>query len=191
EEALRESETRYRSMIEATFDGVAIHQDGVMVDVNQGFCKMFGCERSEAIGRSVLDFIAEEAREAVLRNVRAGLQQPYEAVGVRRHGSRFDVEIVGRTYGPTGKGMGVAALRDITQRKVAERQRDLFAQTEKLRAIGQTASGVAHDLNQFLGLIVGHSELALTALSETGPDGETLPESLRIIHQAAMDGADT
>src|SRR5262249_33210433 len=66
EEALRDSETRYRGMIEATFDGVAIQQDGVLVDVNQGFCEMFGCERSEAIGRSVLDFIAEEARETVL-----------------------------------------------------------------------------------------------------------------------------
>src|SRR5262249_5191875 len=101
------------------------------------------------------------------------------------------VEIVGRTYGPTGKGMGAAALRDITQRKVAERQCDLFAQTEKLRAIGQLASGAAHDLNQLLGLTVGHREHALTTLSQTGHDGETLPESLRMIHQSAMDGVDT
>ena len=55
-------------------------------------------------------------------------------------------------------------LRDITLRKEAEQQREALAQTEKLRALGQMAVGIAHDLNQSLMLVASYSDLARTAL---------------------------
>jgi CheY-like chemotaxis protein len=57
--------------------------------------------------------------------------------------------------------------------------------------LGQIASGVAHDLNQSLGLIAGHGDLALRALGEPSPNIAALGESLNIVAQAAMDGAGT
>jgi CheY-like chemotaxis protein/nitrogen-specific signal transduction histidine kinase len=78
----------------------------------------------------------------------------------------------------------VIALRE-------RRRREALAQTEKLRALGQMASGVAHDLNQYLGLVAGHSELALRALGDPTPDLAAAADDLRIVIKAAMDGAAT
>jgi signal transduction histidine kinase len=64
-------------------------------------------------------------------------------------------------------------------------------QTDKLRALGQMAGGIAHDLNQSLGLVVGHGDLALQALENAEPDVARARESLRVIMQAAIDGGET
>jgi signal transduction histidine kinase/CheY-like chemotaxis protein len=71
----------------------------------------------------------------------------------------------------------------------AEEQRRLLVEGEKLRALGEMASGVAHDLNQYLGLVAGHGELALHEVDRPGLDRDSLRESLRAVVQAAMDGA--
>ena len=85
----------------------------------------------------------------------------------------------------------VVTFRDISREKEAERQRRTLAQSEKLRALGQLAGGVAHDLNQSLGLVVGHSELALDAIGQASGFPEELRESLETIMQGALDGAQT
>jgi CheY-like chemotaxis protein/anti-sigma regulatory factor (Ser/Thr protein kinase) len=80
---------------------------------------------------------------------------------------------------------------DITERKEAEHQRQVLAQAEKMRALGQMASGTAHDLNQSLGLIAGYGDLAQRALQQAPIDTEALNEALPIISQAAIDGGQT
>jgi signal transduction histidine kinase/CheY-like chemotaxis protein len=72
------------------------------------------------------------------------------------------------------------------------RQRQLEGgQAEKLRAIGQLASGVAHDLNQSLGIISGYSELAAQALERPTIEKDALREDLALITRAAQDGGET
>jgi CheY-like chemotaxis protein/nitrogen-specific signal transduction histidine kinase len=78
----------------------------------------------------------------------------------------------------------VSSFIDVTERKEAERRLQEFAQADKLRALGQMASGVAHDLNQYLGLITGHGELALRTLDRPAPDVDSLRDSLGIVVQA-------
>ena len=80
---------------------------------------------------------------------------------------------------------------DITDSKQAEQQREAMAQSEKLRALGQMASGIAHDLNQSLMLIASYSELARQALIENPPDLTELEELLTTATQAALDGGRT
>jgi diguanylate cyclase (GGDEF)-like protein/PAS domain S-box-containing protein len=82
----------------------------------------------------------------------------------------------------------IGASIDITQRKEAERQRERLAHTDKLRALGQMASGIAHDLNQSLALIAGFSEVAERALEHDPLDREVLREALATITGAALDG---
>ncbi len=82
-------------------------------------------------------------------------------------------------------------LEDITARKQAEQQQAALARSEKLCALGQLAGGVAHDLNQNLALIAGHSDLALRTLATDGRSRDRLTASLRLINQAALDGAET
>jgi signal transduction histidine kinase/ActR/RegA family two-component response regulator len=70
-------------------------------------------------------------------------------------------------------------------------QATALAQTEKLRALGQMASGVAHDLNQSLALIAGYCDLALARLDGPPADAAALRETLGIVAQAAMNGGKT
>jgi signal transduction histidine kinase len=65
------------------------------------------------------------------------------------------------------------------------------AQAEKLRALGQMASGVAHDLNQSLALIAGYGELAERAIATDSPDPSAVREALRVVVRAAHDGGET
>jgi nitrogen-specific signal transduction histidine kinase/ActR/RegA family two-component response regulator len=80
---------------------------------------------------------------------------------------------------------------DITARKEAEQQRQTLARAEQLRALGQMASGIAHDLNQSLALISGYGELAREALGGLHPDPAQIGKMVDTAVRAAQDGART
>ncbi len=81
----------------------------------------------------------------------------------------------------------VAILRDVTE---VRRGQDRAAETERLRALGEMASGVAHDFNNLLGVILGRCELLLAAPGAVGVSSRVRPH-LEVIRQAALDGAET
>jgi len=81
---------------EASFEGILIHDKGEILDANQTFAKIFGYELDEIIGMNVLELAAPECREVVKRNVLSGLEEAYEAIGLRKDGSTFPGELRGR-----------------------------------------------------------------------------------------------
>jgi signal transduction histidine kinase/ActR/RegA family two-component response regulator len=85
----------------------------------------------------------------------------------------------------------MAHVEDVTEAKRAEQQREAMAQSEKLRALGQMASGVAHDLNQALMLVASYSELAGQALIHNPQNLADIQDLLATISQAALDGGET
>jgi PAS domain S-box-containing protein len=120
EEALRDSERRFRTLSEASFEAIAIHRKGTMLDANQALAAMFGYELSEAIKMHVLDFVAPESRDAVLQSIVSKSREPFEFTGLKKDGTTFPVEVCGRPIPYQGKMVTVAALRDITEHKQAE-----------------------------------------------------------------------
>jgi PAS domain S-box-containing protein len=120
EEALRESERRFRTLSEESFEAIAIHKKGTILEANQALATMFGYELSEVIGMHVLDFVAPESRDAVLQSILSKSREPFEFTGLRKDGSTFPVEVCGRPIPYQGKMVTVAALRDITEHKRAE-----------------------------------------------------------------------
>jgi PAS domain S-box-containing protein len=80
---------------------------------------------------------------------------------------------------------------DITEAKRAAQQREAMAQSEKLRALGQMATGIAHDLNQSLMLVASYSDLARQALVEDPPNLAELENLMTTTTQAALDGGET
>jgi PAS domain S-box-containing protein len=82
----------------------------------------------------------------------------------------------------------VGIARDVTDRKEAEAARHARAQGERLRALGEMASGIAHDLNQSLALITGYSDMARQELSLEAPDLHRTREMVEITGQAAIEG---
>ena len=148
EEAIRESEERFRRLTDVTLEGVVIHDGGMVLDANPSFARMFGYELFELLGRDVLEFLpAPESRHLLRRNVRIGSEQPFEAVGLRKDGSRVALEIMGRATSYRGRNVSVTSVRDVTERKRAEEQalqlvREQAARVEA-EAAGQRAAFLA------------------------------------------------
>lgn len=120
EKALRESEEKHHALASATFEALFISDDGVCVETNQAASDMFGYSYEELIGIFGTDVIAEETRDLVRRNMLSGYEKPYEAVGVRKDGSRFPAQIQGRMFHYRGRPVRVTAVRDLTEQKRAE-----------------------------------------------------------------------
>jgi signal transduction histidine kinase/ActR/RegA family two-component response regulator len=98
--------------------------------------------------------------------------------------------IKGRVFrGPRGRAQQVMGIAmDISERKEAEAARQMLAHAERLRALGEMASGIAHDLNQSLALISGYSEMARQELQLPEPDLNRTREMCEITARAAIEG---
>jgi PAS domain S-box-containing protein len=121
DEALGESEERYRSLSAATTEGVVLHEAGRILEVNDAFARMFGYDHPrELVGRSVLDLGTPESVPVVAAAVRDGRETPYEAVGLKRDGTTFVGELRGRSATYKGRQVRMTAIRDITERRHAE-----------------------------------------------------------------------
>lgn len=119
--SLERSEARFGKLSRATFEGVVIHDKGVVVDANQAFADMLGVELSSVIGQDVLqNWVPAEERENVLRHIRIGDEKPYESAAIREDGSIFPVEIRGWGLSLDGTALRVIVIHDITERKQAE-----------------------------------------------------------------------
>ncbi len=174
EEALRESEERYRSLSEVTVEGIAFHDKGVLVDINTAFTKIFGYEVEELIGKNAIDIVVlPEYRDVIYEKVATHFNKPYEIMAQRKDGTIFPLEIEAREAHYKGNILRVASLRDISAHKKAEEeQKKLEAQlqrAQKMEALGTLAGGVAHDLNNILSGLVSYPELLLLEIPEDSP----------------------
>lgn len=120
EEALRESEERFRQLAEASFEAIAIHDGGRIVEVNESFAKMFSIEKAEATGSSIYEFASPQSIALLRKNIQTDYERPFEAIAMRKDGSTFFVEILSKSIPYRGKTMRVLAMRDISERKEAE-----------------------------------------------------------------------
>ena len=199
EHALRESEQRLRLAIEAA--GVATWDWDLVADRvtwSGGDSTLFGVPPGDIDGSSEL-FLARVHpddrtlfRDAIAEAIAGSGELRVEHRIVRSTGVVRWATCKGRVLRDLG-GRPVRLLgtnADITQRKEAERQREHLIETEKLRALGQMASGIAHELTQSLLLITGNGELAEHALAEPSADLTFARDALQTIALAAMKGGD-
>jgi len=183
EEALRESEERYRLLVEMTPDAIFVNRDGRIVFINSAGVRFFGATSPEQIlGRSPFDFIHPDFHPTVKARIRQVLEtmRPaplIEEKFIRLDGSVVDVEVTAAPFPAGGRTAIHVVLRDITERKqVAEELR----QTQKMEAIGKLAGGIAHDFNNLLTIILGHSQLLL----ETSEQDSALESEVTAIKSA-------
>ncbi|MFN7972564.1 MAG: PAS domain S-box protein [Acidobacteriota bacterium] len=182
EEMLRENELRYRSVVEASFDGILVHEDGVVVDASPGLARMLGFGLEELKGRAALDLIAEKHRTTVADRIRARDSARYETELVRRDGTSVPCEVVARSYAHAGRHTRVVGLRDLTEvRKLKEE----FLQAQKMEAVGRLAAGVAHDFNNLLTIILNGVEFVLPEVAS-----DTARQDMESIRDAAQRAAD-
>ncbi|MBN2715051.1 MAG: PAS domain S-box protein [Deltaproteobacteria bacterium] len=120
EEALLASENRFRQLADSTFEAIVVHDKGAILDVNAAFCRMFGYERDEVIGKSAMAFIAPEFQSLVLENIKKGFNRPYENGIVCKDGTIVVIETIGRQIQHGDRVVRVTAMRDISERKKSE-----------------------------------------------------------------------
>jgi len=142
QDALRESEARFRRFAESSVEGIVFHDKGVILDANASFARMFGYGFDEVAGKHVLDFAAPESRELIAGNVRSGYEEPYEAVGMRKDGSRIFGELCGRAVPYKGRTVRVTVVRDLSERKKAEQA--LRESERKLSTLMSNLPGMAY-----------------------------------------------
>jgi PAS domain S-box-containing protein len=137
EEALIESEKKFRKLTEAAFEGIAITEKGKFIDLSDRFAMLFGYQRSELIGKNATDVIAPEFCAEAVQKILTGYDKPYESSCLRRDGSTFPVEVCGKNYYSQGRELRITAIRDITKRKqveqaMKEREKELEVQAKNL-----------------------------------------------------------
>ena len=157
EDALRLSEQRFRALTAASFEGIAITERGVVIDVNDQLARLLGYERSELIGKDVMPIVAPESRELVSLAIRSGRETPYRHLALRKDGSRVEVEAQARMAEWSDRPVRVTAIRDISAQLQLEER---LNRVHKLEALGRLAGGIAHDFNNILVAIFSYTDLA-------------------------------
>jgi PAS domain S-box-containing protein len=174
EEELRKSEIRYRTLFERATDGIfIISTKGKLIEVNEALARMHGYRKDEMQHMRLKDLDAPESIQMVperLRRLLTGEALTFEVEHYHKDGHVFPLEVSASLISCGGESSIQCFHRDITDRKRAEEEKkrleERLQRAEKMEALGQLAGGVAHDLNNILGILSGYSELLLEEIPE-------------------------
>jgi len=172
EEALRESEEKYRSLVERANDGIAIVQDTLIKYINPRLAEIAGYTVAEMTGTPFTDYIYPDELPTVVdyyNRRMAGEKVPstYETALRHRNGSRREVEVNTSIITYQGKPAAFGIIRDLTERNRLEAQ---LHQAQKLEAMGTLAGGIAHNFNNLLMAIMGNASVMLLETDPTDPN---------------------
>ena len=178
ENALRESEEKYRNLVENINDVIfSTDENGNITYVSPAIKTSIGYDPSEVIGRNFSEFIHKDDLPYVLNRFQGILYGELEPAEYRILAKTGAYRWVRSSSSPVYKGDNIVGLRgifaDITEQKHLE---DQLRQAHKMEAIGTLASGIAHEFNNILGIIIGNTELAINDVSEWNPAQDCLEE---------------
>ncbi|MDT8325011.1 MAG: PAS domain S-box protein [Bacteroidota bacterium] len=128
---LRESEERFSMLTDAAFEGIVFTEKAVVLDINRQLAEMLGYTVEEVIGKPVMHFVAPESQRRVREQMEAVHEPVYEHLAMRKDGSAFPVEVRVKNIAYRDRTVRVTAIRDITERRRAEEENTLLAQTLK------------------------------------------------------------
>jgi len=193
EEALIDSEDRFRAFSEATTEGIVIHEGGKIIEVNQAIVDHFGYSREELLGMSVLDITDPQSREEIIQRMQSGDPGPYEAVSLHKDGTNTLGEIRARNIDYKGRPVRVAAIRDITRRKRIEDElaRSLRGAEQWAAELETTISAIAD------GVVIFGPRGEMTRMNAAANEllgypaeivGRSLAERITYLHMENSDG---
>lgn len=142
ERELFESNERFKTLSNVSFEAIFLSDKGYGVDVNAVGIEMFGYSLEEIKTMFATALFTEESKEIVKNNILSGYLEPYEVMAVKKDGTVFPVEVQGKNYMYNNRNIRVTAIRDITERKKAKLE--LKKQELKFKTIFEnTGYGIA------------------------------------------------
>ncbi len=189
----KEQGERYRSLLNSTPDAIVIYDmEGRVEYVNSSFTRLFGWTLDE-LGGKTIEYVPEDEQQITLSMIQRALDQGLVIAGFEtkrrtKDGRLLDVSVSGAGFhDESGAPAGlVVFLRDITERKNAE---SLLLQTERIKAVGEMAAGVAHNFNNLLQIVMGRVQMALQNI-ESGSVSRAQRDLHEILEGSRL-GADT
>ena len=186
--ALRESEEKYRNLVELANDGIAIIQDELIKYINPRLAEIAGYTVDELTGKPFSDYIYPHERPKVVdyyqrRLAGEKLPSTYETALRHKNGRKIDIEFNVSLITYQGKPTAFAIVRDLTERNRLEAR---LQQARKMESIGTLAGGVAHDFNNLLMSILGCTSLMLFDIESAHPHYDIL----KTIEQNVQSGAE-
>jgi len=191
EEELKQSEERYRSLVEHTQDGYFIFEipSGQLIFVNLRLCDIFHYSMDEAQRLTIWKLIDSQHHDLIRKNIQDNHEKqrlgtdPYTFNAICKDEQYIRIEISFSMVHYLGNNVVQGVIRDITER---ERLHHQFQQAQRMESIGRLAGGVAHDFNNMLSVIVGQTEIMLLGTQPEDPKYCSLKE----IHSAALRSSD-
>jgi PAS domain S-box-containing protein len=195
EEALRESESRFRSIFDFANDGILIAdiETKRFFTGNKSMCDMLGFSFEEVQNLSVYDITPENEIVRVIdlfeRMIKKEIIISRDVPVRRKDGKIIYTDVSSSMIEMKGKNYLCGFFRDITRRKKAEEERrkveEKLLQAQKLESLGVLAGGIAHDFNNMLMVVLGNAELAQMDISETSPARQRLEDINNVAIKAA------
>ena len=165
---LLDSETRLKAISKATNEAILFIEDGVIIDANWAASSMSGYSYDELIGSNPMIFVSPEYSEDIGRVLVSEVNSHYDAIGLRKDGSVYNIEVQVRVIEYKGKQIRAIVIRDITERKKNEQK--LIAAKEKATESDRLKSAflatMSHELRTPLNAIIGFSDILDSTLTK-------------------------
>ena len=192
---LQQSNARVRQLAEAAFEGIAISENGVLVDGNAQLGALYGCDLAELIGQPISELVAPESRVLVARHMRSGAEATYEFVGVRKDGSKYAAEVHGRPGTWLGRPARISAIRDLSETKemaakLQTRQTEL-EHAQRLSLVSEVSAGIIHQISQPLCVIGVNVSVAIARMQACPLKSCGLGEILKDLEVSVANTRDT
>ncbi len=188
EEALRESEARYRSLVDLSPEAIVVHSGGMIVYINDSGIKMFGGHHArDFLGKPMIDFVHPDYRQMVIKRVQdiyqgISRQEALSEKFIRLDGQIIDAEVSAAAITYDGKPAVQVIVRDVTDRVVTEQQ---LRRIRKMEAVGRLAGGIAQDFDDSLTIINSYAQLLLKECRVNAQQRQDLQELLEAGNKAA------
>ena len=187
--ALRESRDQLHAIFNSTKDGILVAdlQSKIFLTGNNAICEMLGYTIEEITRLKIDDIHPEKDVPQIINPFEKKAAHTIDLAAdtpiLRKNGTIFFADISSSLVSISGNECMIGIFRDVTARREIEEQK---RHTQKLKAIGTLAGGVAHDFNNILSAILGYSEMTISEL----PPNSTLHNNLSVIISAGKRAAE-